>query len=254
MICGGVVHAAPYASSQLHDLLRRHEGKQLKNRDSDLQQGLSPVARKLVESGTIDMPAVVPMEPGGLFTDAEVKSAVPAAEGNSTEVVADGSTLELLRAVIDDRAERTAAHVADARASSGPGRPQKRIQDGDKPVSKQEELSKVIAEMSRSIPELHGVMIASTDGLPIAYDFPESESEKTAATAATALGLGQRITERSNLGRLREAVVRGDNGYLVVCGAGESAVLVLSGPANSNLGLMRIEARAASAEISRLLR
>ena len=48
-------------------------------------------------------------------------------------------------------------------------------------------------------------------------------------------------------------MVRGDHGYLVVYAAGEQAVLVLSGPFNSNLGLMRIEARAASTEMSKLL-
>jgi predicted regulator of Ras-like GTPase activity (Roadblock/LC7/MglB family) len=96
-------------------------------------------------------------------------------------------------------------------------------------------------------------MIASIEGLSICHDFPESESERVAAKAATALGLGKRISERTNLGSLQEAVVRGDQGYLVVYADGESAVLVLSGPKNSNLGLMTIEARAASVHISQLL-
>lgn len=121
-------------------------------------------------------------------------------------------------------------------------------------MSKQEELARVIYDMRRSIPELHGVMIASTDGLSIAHDFPEAEAEKIAAMAATALGLGKRITERTNLGELHEAVIRGDYGYLVVYSAGEKAVLVLSGPVTSNLGLMRIEARNASALVSQVLR
>ena len=120
-------------------------------------------------------------------------------------------------------------------------------------MSKQEELARVIYDMRRSIPELHGVMIASVDGLSIAHDFPEAEAERIAAMAATALGLGKRITERTNLGGLHEAVVRGDQGYLVVYSAGENAVLVMSGPTSSNLGLMRIEARTASAQVSRVL-
>ncbi|HEX2807941.1 MAG TPA: roadblock/LC7 domain-containing protein [Kineosporiaceae bacterium] len=121
-------------------------------------------------------------------------------------------------------------------------------------MSTEEELTRVLIDMRLSIPELHGAMIASVDGLSICHDFPEAESEKVAAMAATALGLGKRISERTNLGILQEAVVRGDQGYLVVYAAGESAVLVLAGPKNSNLGLMRIEARSASAEISQLLR
>ncbi len=107
--------------------------------------------------------------------------------------------------------------------------------------------------MHRAIPELHGVMIASVDGLAVAHDFPEADAERIAAMAATALGLGTRITERTNLGTLAEAVIRGENGYLVVYSAGRDAVLVLSGPIDSNLGLMRIEARMAAIEIKQIL-
>jgi hypothetical protein len=120
-------------------------------------------------------------------------------------------------------------------------------------MSKQEELTRVIYDMRRSIPELYGVMIASADGLPISHDFPEPEAERVAAMAATALGLGKRITERSNLGNLHETVVRGDHGYLVVYSAGENAILVMAGPVTSNLGLMRIEARSTSTMVSKVL-
>jgi len=120
-------------------------------------------------------------------------------------------------------------------------------------VSIQSELSRVVSDLRRSIPELNGVMVASVDGLSVAHDLPEADAERMAAMAATALGLGKRISERTNLGEMQETVVRGANGYLVVYAAGEQAVLVLSGPFNSNLGLMRIEARAASTEINKLL-
>lgn len=107
--------------------------------------------------------------------------------------------------------------------------------------------------MRRSIPELHGVMVASVDGLPVAHDFPPEEADRISAMAATALGLGTRITQRASLGGLREAVIRGEHGHLVVYPAGSTAVLVLSGPPDSNLGLMRIEAREAAGQIKALL-
>lgn len=110
----------------------------------------------------------------------------------------------------------------------------------------------MIGGLRRAIPELLGVMIASTDGLAVAHDLPETESDKIAAMAATALGLGDRITERANLGALRETLVRGEHGSLVVFPAGD-AVLVVSAPESANLGLVRIEARAAAAEIAQLL-
>ena len=119
--------------------------------------------------------------------------------------------------------------------------------------SKHSDLKLVLSAIRRAIPELHGVMIASQDGLAIAHDFPEADAERIAAMAATALGLGKRISERTNMGDLSKTVIHGRNGYLVVYGAGEDAVLVMQGPIESNLGLMRIEARVAAVEIKQLL-
>lgn len=121
-------------------------------------------------------------------------------------------------------------------------------------MSRQEELAQVIAGIRRSIPELTGVMIASVDGLAIASDFPDTDAENVAAMAATALSLGQRVSQRTDLGELAETVIRGQNGYLIVYSAGDDALLVLSGPSSSNLGLMRIEARSASNRIGQALK
>ena len=125
--------------------------------------------------------------------------------------------------------------------------------DGKFGSSKHNDLKLVLSAIRRAIPELHGVMIASQDGLAIAHDFPEAAAERIAAMAATALGIGQRISERTNMGDLSESVIHGRHGYLVVYGAGEDAVLVMQGPIESNLGLMRIEARVAAVEITQLL-
>lgn len=119
--------------------------------------------------------------------------------------------------------------------------------------TKSEELAAVISSIHEAIPELYGVMIASVDGLAVAHDLPEAEAERIAAMAATALGLGSRITERTNMGELAEAVIRGTKGNLVVYAAGTDAVLVLTGPLDSNLALMRIEARVAAVQINSLL-
>ena len=135
-----------------------------------------------------------------------------------------------------------------------PIKPDNGLRRDSPPVSTQEDLTQVIWAIRRSIPELTGVMIASVDGLAIAHDFPEADAERIAAMAATALGLGKRVSERTNLGEMAETVIRGSQGYLVVYAAGDNAVLVLAGPSNSNLGLMRIEARSASAHIATTLR
>ncbi|HEY5484178.1 MAG TPA: roadblock/LC7 domain-containing protein [Propionibacteriaceae bacterium] len=119
--------------------------------------------------------------------------------------------------------------------------------------TKSEQLAAIIASMHEAIPELFGVMIASVDGLAVAHDLPEPDAERIAAMAATALGLGARITERTNLGTITETIIRGTQGHLVVYSAGNDAVLVMSGPLSANLTLMRIEARVATVQINSLL-
>ena len=119
--------------------------------------------------------------------------------------------------------------------------------------TKSEQLAAIIASMHEAIPELFGVMIASIDGLAVAHDLPEPDAERIAAMSAAALGLGARITERSNLGTLTETIIRGTQGHLVVYAAGNHAVLVMSGPLTANLTLMRIEARVATVQINSLL-
>ena len=119
--------------------------------------------------------------------------------------------------------------------------------------TKSEQLGAIIASMHEAVPELFGVMIASVDGLAVAHDLPEADAERIAAMAATALGLGARITERTNLGTLTETIIRGTQGHLVVYSAGTDAVLVMFGPLTANLTLMRIEARVATVQINALL-
>ncbi len=124
---------------------------------------------------------------------------------------------------------------------------------GPQQPTKSEQLAAIIASIHEAIPELLGVMIASVDGLAVAHDLQEADAERIAAMAATALGLGARIAERTNLGTLTESMIRGTQGHLVVYSAGNDAVLVMSGPLTANLTLMRIEARVATVQINSLL-
>ncbi|WP_234553998.1 roadblock/LC7 domain-containing protein [Thermus caliditerrae] len=120
-------------------------------------------------------------------------------------------------------------------------------------MSRQEELQGILRELRQAVPEITGVMVASTDGLSLATDLPEAEAARAAAMAATALGLGKRIAQTSALGGLEEVVVRGQAGYLVVYAAGDKGVLAVTAPMGANLGLIHLEARSAAAHIAQTL-
>lgn len=120
-------------------------------------------------------------------------------------------------------------------------------------MSKQEELTTVIRQLRQNVPEINGVMIATSDGLAIANDFPENESARMAAMAAAALGLGIRIADTAGLGEISESMIRGNDGLFLLYSAGETGILALHAPANANLGLIRLEATTAAKTASSAL-
>jgi hypothetical protein len=144
--------------------------------------------------------------------------------------------------------ELPAVDLASPASARGP----KRL-NPDSHVSMHLDLIGIVNKVHVGVPDLYGVMIASADGLVIAHSFPQDDAARVASMAAMAAQLGRRLTQRAGLGPIGETVARAENGYFIVYPAGDSGVLVLSGPADSNLGLMRMEAEAAAREISRTL-
>ncbi len=121
-------------------------------------------------------------------------------------------------------------------------------------VGKQEALQQSLVALRTAIPEVRGVLIASTDGLPMAQNLSGSEDpNRVAAMAATALGLGKRIADTLNAGTLAETSVSGSNGQIFLYAAGGKGVLVVVAPANANVGLIHLEARDAARGIAAIL-
>ena len=77
-------------------------------------------------------------------------------------------------------------------------------------MSRQENLQKAVNDLKSAVPDLEGILLASSDGLPIAYSLGANlDPNRIAAMAATALGLGKRITQSLNHGTLSEASITG---------------------------------------------
>ena len=114
-------------------------------------------------------------------------------------------------------------------------------------------IEEAIADLRRRAHDVSGVMVASSDGLPLAHDLPPENHLQTAAMAATAVGLSRRIVETFGHGGFEEAVVRGAAGYLVVYSAGPRAVLAVLASGEANLGLLHHVARRAAARVSELV-
>ena len=120
-------------------------------------------------------------------------------------------------------------------------------------MSKQEQLKSQIESLCEAIPELSGVLLASSDGLPIAHSLNNGDDPgRVAAMAAAAVNLGGRVSTTLQTGGVTEVSIRGCDGDLFVYSAGGKAVLAVLGPKNANAGLIHLEARNTAAEIAKL--
>ncbi len=120
-------------------------------------------------------------------------------------------------------------------------------------MTKQEQLEQIIKDLRENVPDITGVMVASSDGLSIASDFPEEEGARIAAVGAAASGLGSRIAQNASLGTVTETMVKGDDGLLLIYMTGKEGVMAIRAPAQGNLGLVRMEASSACEEVEEIL-
>ncbi|MCM2390144.1 roadblock/LC7 domain-containing protein [Streptomyces albipurpureus] len=120
----------------------------------------------------------------------------------------------------------------------------------------------VLAELRRlrvRVPQLTGAFAARTDGVVLAADIgstPEEakeRAERLAALTASVLGAAAQLSGVGGQGGFRELLVRGEQGYTGVYGAGPSAVLALLAGPRVNVGRLHLEARRAGARVGDLI-
>lgn len=120
-------------------------------------------------------------------------------------------------------------------------------------MAKGEALKGHIEALRSAIPELKGVLLASSEGLPIAHSLSNgNDPNRVAAMAAAASTLGKRISESIEAGTLGEVSIQGEGGALFIYSAGGKAVLAVLSPQGGNAGLIHLEARSTAKEIADL--
>ncbi len=120
-------------------------------------------------------------------------------------------------------------------------------------MAKGEQLKVQLEALRTAIPELKGVLLASTEGLPIAHSLSNgADPNRVAAMAAAATTLGRRISDSMSGGALGEVSIRAEEASLFVYSAGSKAILAVLSPEGGNAGLIHLEARSAAKEIGEL--
>ena len=117
-----------------------------------------------------------------------------------------------------------------------------------------EELETILKNLTASIPEILAAAIVSVEGLPIASMMPQGvDDTRIAAMTAAMLSLGERAALEMNKGALEQILIRGEEGYLFVMGAGMNAVLTVSATRDVKLGLIFLDCKRACEKIATLV-
>lgn len=120
-------------------------------------------------------------------------------------------------------------------------------------MAKGDTLKNVLESLRTNLPELNGVLLASSEGLPIAHSLSAgADPNRVAAWAAAACTLGRKVSDTMSGGNLGEVSIQADDAGLFVYSAGPKAVLAVLSPNGGNAGLIHLESRNAARELSTL--
>ncbi|MHA1881846.1 MAG: roadblock/LC7 domain-containing protein [Candidatus Thorarchaeota archaeon] len=115
-------------------------------------------------------------------------------------------------------------------------------------------LEGVLNELQGSIPEIEACAIVSVEGLPITSALPTDVDEaKVAAMTAAMLTLGEKASMELGKGELKQVIIEGNDGWLLVVQAGLNACLTVSTTKQAKLGLLFLDMKRAADKIGAMI-
>jgi len=122
------------------------------------------------------------------------------------------------------------------------------------PMSRFESLNKILKNLQSESPGVEASALISEDGLMIASALSQDLDEtRVAGMTATLLNLGTRAATELRRGAVSEVIVRGEQGYAVMIGAGRGALMLVLASANTPLGLIFFDMREAIKAVRNVL-
>ena len=120
--------------------------------------------------------------------------------------------------------------------------------------SRGDTLEGVLNELQGSIPEIEACAIVSVEGLPIVSALPTDVDEaKGAAMTAAMLTLGEKASMELGKGELKQVIIEGNEGWLLVIQAGLNACLTVSTTKQAKLGLLFLDMKRAADKIGAMI-
>jgi predicted regulator of Ras-like GTPase activity (Roadblock/LC7/MglB family) len=121
-------------------------------------------------------------------------------------------------------------------------------------ASRVEKIQDVLRGLRQASPDIVGSAVVSIDGFVIASVLPsEIDEELVSGMAAAMLGVGERISSELMASKMEQTYVRSEKGYVILNAVGEESVLVVLTTKEAKLGLVFIDLRRRSEELSKLI-
>jgi uncharacterized protein len=121
-------------------------------------------------------------------------------------------------------------------------------------LSRAERIVSLLKTLQTNTPDIEAAALVSVDGLIMASVLPaDIEEDRVAAMSAAMLSLGERTAEELGRGMLNQVFVKGDNGYVLLVGVGEEAVITALTTRNAKLGMVFLDINRIAKEIASIL-
>lgn len=124
-------------------------------------------------------------------------------------------------------------------------------QNNDAKASKMRAL---LRSLHTALAEVEASAVVSRDGITMASLLDaSSDKDRFGAMCASLLALADRAGKEVDRGRLRQVILDGSKGPMLLTQAGDRAVLAVAADPKANLGRMILETRKVALELSKLL-
>lgn len=121
-------------------------------------------------------------------------------------------------------------------------------------ISRTDKMSERLRDLQASSPDVEASAVISVDGLTLASALPDSiEGDRVAAMSAAMLSLGERISGELGRGILDQVYIRGENGFMILMAVGNDAVLTVLARKQAKLGLLFLDMRRVTQDLSELV-
>lgn len=112
----------------------------------------------------------------------------------------------------------------------------------------------ILRELNTSSADVEASAAITTDGFIIGAVLGDSvDEDRFAAMCASLLALAERAAEEISRGQMKQVMIEGSSGVMLLVHAGNDAVLAVAARPTINLGMLFLETRKCAARIKQLI-